>query len=106
VFVRKTAREGAKHFGFETQTRIIGFVSTGVFEEIEHDNTDNLDFGPDLGIPFDAYIFKIGPKYVYFAFYKRPNDIWVIKSFHPPEKGGKAAPLSHSPFIALEGLKK
>lgn len=106
VIVRKTAREDAKHFGFETQTRIIDFVSIGVFEEIEHDNTDELDLGPDAGITFDAYIFRIGPKYVYFAFYKKPTGIWVIKSFHIPQTGDKAPPLSHAPFKILEGLKK
>jgi hypothetical protein len=106
VIVRKTAREEAKQFGFETQTRIIEFVSNGVFDEIDRDNTDKLDFGPDTGILFDAYIFRIGPKYVYFAFYKRHTGIWVIKSFHPPEIGDKAPPLFYAPFKSLEGLKK
>lgn len=106
VIVRKTARESAKqHFDLITQERIIDFVSNGVFEEIEYENTDEIDEGSDSGATFDAHIFRIGPKHVYFAFYKRSNGIWVIKSFHPPEYGNKAPLLSHNPFASLEVLK-
>lgn len=106
VRARKKAREDAKYFGFETETRIIQFLSLGDFEDIEHNNSDVLDHDPDKGTPFDAYIFRIGPKYVYFAFYQRPNGTWIIKSFHTPQVGDKAPQLSHSPFKLLEGLKK
>lgn len=106
VHVRKKATDDAQNFGFETATRIIEFISIGVFEDIELDNSDVLDHEPDKGTPFDAYIFRIGPKHVYFAFYKRPNGTWIIKSFHTPNIGEKAPQLSHSPFNLLEGLKK
>jgi hypothetical protein len=107
VRVSKQAKDDAKGFGFGTETRIIEFVSLGVFESIEHNNTDVLDHDPDKGSPFDAYIFRIGPtKHVYFAFYKRHNGVWIIKSFHLPTFGDKAPPLSHSPFKLLEGMKK
>jgi hypothetical protein len=105
VRVRKQAKDDAKSFGFATETRIIDFVSVGVFEDIEHNNTDVLNHDPDQGTPFDAYIFRIGPKHVYFAFYKRPNGVWIIKSFHLPQFGDKAPPLFHSPFKLLEGIK-
>lgn len=98
VVVRKKARQDAKCYGFETQQRIIDFVSNDVFEDLEHQNTDVLDHEPDKGTAFDAYVFRIGPKYVYFAFFKRPNGMWVIKSFHPPQVGEHASPLSHTPF--------
>jgi len=107
VFVRKSAKETAKHFfGLETEERILGFLAQGVFEEIEHNNTDTLNHDPDKGTSFDAYIFKIGPKYVYFAFYQRRNGNWVIKSFHPPNFGEKAPPLTQTPFIFLGEAKK
>jgi hypothetical protein len=106
VHVTKKAKDDAKGFGFETETRIINFVSIGVFEEIKHDNTDVLDHDPDKGTPFDAYTFRIGPKYVYLAFYKRPNGVWIIKSFHIPQFGNRVLPLTHSPFKLLEGLNK
>lgn len=106
VRVRKKAREDARKFGFETETRIIEFISLGVFEEIKFENSNLLDYNPDEGTPFDAYIFKIGPKYIYFSFYRRANGTWIIKSFHTPQLGDKAPELSHSPFKLLEGLKK
>jgi hypothetical protein len=106
VRVRKQARADAKKFGFETDTRVIDFISLGVFEDIEFDNSGTLDHDPDRGTPFDAYIFRIGPKYVYFAFYQRQNGVWIIKSFHTPHVGEKAPQLSYSPFKLLDGLKK
>jgi hypothetical protein len=107
VFATGKAKKAAKeHFGLQTETAILQFVHNNVFEELEHQNTDKLDKGPDAGTFFDAYIFRIGPKYVYFAFYKRP-DVWIIKSFHPPDFGDKASPLSSKPFKELlEGLQK
>lgn len=105
VNVTKKAKDDAKYFGLEPEPRIISFVSIGVFEEIKHDNTDILDHDPDKGTPFDAYTFRIGPKYVYLAFYKRPNGVWIIKSFHIPRFGDRVPPLTHSPFKLLEGLK-
>lgn len=108
AFVRKSAKADAKcFFDFETQERILSFLSKGDFDDIEHQNSDMLDHDPDKGTPFDAYQFKIGPKYVYFAFYQRGNGNWVIKSFHPPHVGEKAPQLSHTPFKnVLERLKK
>lgn len=106
VHPRKKAKDDAKNFGFETGKRIIEFISLGVFEDIEFDNSDVLDHEPDKGTPFDAYTLRIGPKYVYFAFYRRPNGTWIIKSFHTPNVGEKAPQLSQSPFKILEGLKK
>ncbi|WP_281184187.1 hypothetical protein [Trichlorobacter lovleyi] len=106
VIVRTRARETAKEYGFSTQARIVSFISTGAFEKLEHDNTDEIDFGTDAGITFDAYTFKIGPKPVYIAFYKRLAGIWVVKSFHPPEKGPMAPNLTYHAFEALEVLKK
>lgn len=106
VFVRKKAKDHAKcHYNLETESRILGFLSLDDFPEIEHDNTDVLDEGPDAGITFDAYTFKIGQKYVYFAFYRRPNGKWVVKSFHPPEVGDKAPSLCNNAFKLLENLK-
>jgi hypothetical protein len=106
VFVKKDAREDAKNFGFLTQSNILSFISVGVFEDLKHENTEHLDLGPDAGITFDAYTFRVGPKYVYFAFYKRQNSTWVIKSFHTPSHGEKAPSLSHTPFAMLEELLK
>ncbi|MDO8947344.1 MAG: hypothetical protein Q7U88_09315 [Desulfocapsaceae bacterium] len=107
VHVTKKAQDDAKGFGFVTETRIITFVSIGVFEEIKLDNTDVLDHDPDKGTPFDAYTFRIGPnKYVYLAFYQKPNGVWIIKSFHIPQFGDRTPPLTHSPFKLLEGLNK
>lgn len=106
VRVRKQAKDDAKNFGFETEKRIIDFISLNEFEDIRFDNSDTLDHDPDKGTPFDAYIFKIGPKYVYFAFYQRPNGSWIIKSFHTPCLGEKAPQLSHLPFKLLGEMKK
>lgn len=105
VFVRKQARADAKKFfNLETDFKVFAFVATGVFEGIEHENTNELDSDPDKGTTFDAYIFRIGPvKHVYFAFYKRANGTWVIKSFHPPEVGSKVP--FHLPFESLKEIK-
>lgn len=106
VRARKKAKEDAKLFNFETEKRLIDFISIGEFEELEHQNTGELDHDPDKGIVFDAYIFRIGPKYVYFAFYRRNNGLWIIKSFHTPKVGGKASSLTHTPFKLLKDLNK
>lgn len=107
VFVRRAPRADAKsYFGLETEKRILGFLSQGEFVEIEHENTNTLDHDPDKGVVFDAYTFKIGLKFVYFAFYKRSNGTWVIKSFHPPQVGEKSPPLTHTPFTILGENKK
>lgn len=106
VYVRKDAIEDAKKFGLGTKNNILAFVANGIFEDLKHQNTDVLDFPPDKGTTFDAYYFRIGPKYVYFAFYKNPTkDLWIIKSFHPPEHGENCPSLSHTPFAMLENLK-
>lgn len=106
VVVRKSAKEDAKKFGFDSQARILEFLAIGEFEEIELENSGTLDHGPDVGVNFDAYIFKLGTKHVYLAFYKRHTGVWVIKSFHVPSMGEKASSLSQKPFIVLERLKK
>jgi hypothetical protein len=106
VFVRKDAKEDAKSFGFDTQDRLLRFIANNVFEDLKHENTDELDFGQDVGTTFDAYLFRVGPKYVYFAFYKKQSGVWIIKSFHTPTVGESAPSLSHSPFAMLEELKK
>ena len=107
VKVMKRAKDDAKeHYGLETEARIISFIAVGEFTDILHDNTDELDHDPDAGTTFDAYTFKIGSKSVYFAFYKRHTDIWIVKSFHPPEHGERAQPLRNSPFTLLERLKQ
>jgi hypothetical protein len=105
VRVRTQAKADAKKFfNLETELKILSFVANGVFENIEHDNTDKLDSDPDKGTIFDAYIFRIGPvKHVYFAFFKRANGTWIIKSFHPPEFGGKVP--FHLPFDSLKEIK-
>ena len=106
VIIRKNALQDAKQFGFETQSRVLDFLSSGELEDLTHDNTECLDSGTDAGSPFDAYTFRIGPKCVYLAFYKRQNGVWVIKSFHSPDFGEKATSLSHTPFACLEVLTK
>lgn len=83
VFVRKDAVNDARQFGFETKTMVLRFIANGSFDEIDHDNTERLDSGPDAGTFFDAYIFRLGPKFVYFAFYKRPNGTWHSKIIPP-----------------------
>jgi hypothetical protein len=106
VIIRKDALKDARQFGLDTQARVLDFLSAGVLEDLTHDNTECLDSGGDAGTLFDAYIFKSGPKFVYFAFYRRHNGVWVIKSFHSPDFGEKAPSLSHTPFACLEVLKK
>lgn len=106
VFVRKPAREDAKLFGFDTQARILEFFSIGEFNDLKHQNSGTIDHDPDKGACFDAYIFNLGQKTIYCAFYKRHNGIWVIKSFHIPNFGENSIPLSHTPFEILERLKK
>lgn len=106
VRVRKQAKLDAKEFfHLETESKIIAFIAIGDFQSISHENTDELEHDPDKGVLFDAYIFRIGPvKNVYFAFYKRANGTWIIKSFHPPEYGG-GTPF-HLPFVGLKEIIK
>ncbi len=102
VSVTKQAREDAKeHYSLMDQAQILDFLSMGDFknQELDHDSTDELDKGNDAGTTFDAYTFRMGlKKYVYFAFYRRRNGFWIVKSFHPPQKGKRTAVLSHTPF--------
>jgi len=104
VAVRKKAQDDAKLLGFATQSHILSFLSKGELEDLEHDNTAELNDGPDAGTTFDAYSFRVGPKYIYIAFYQRPNGVWIVKSFHEPRVGGRAPSLSHTPFAGLEEL--
>jgi hypothetical protein len=104
VYANKKVVSDATRFGLDNQSKIIDFVSGNVFPDLEHENTNELDSDhPDAGITFDAYYFRINPsQYIYFAFYKKPNGNWIIKSFHPPTKGPHAPPLCHTPFAMLK----
>lgn len=101
VSIRSKALEDAKKFGLETAIKIKEFVANGEFDEITHVSTGELNHPPDMGVTYDAYEFRLGPRYVYFAFYVRQNGMWIIKSFHEPEKGNHSVPLSHNPFLSL-----
>lgn len=109
VFVTDSAIKSSEEFGLGTQRAIINFFSDNIFPEREHESTKELDGEHvDAGITCDAYYFKINPsQHIYFAFYKRRNGHWKIKSFHPPTYGPYAPPpqppqpLRHTPFAAL-----
>jgi hypothetical protein len=103
----RAKRQAAECFNLEDEATILGFISLGDLQGLVHQNTDELDNGPDAGVTFDAYLFKIGPDSVYFAFYQRPSTgVWIIKSFHPPDHGPDAPSLSYKPFGQLLGSVK
>lgn len=110
VIIKTDARSDAERFfNLKPDSRIFGYIANGGLHNHKHDNTRPLEKGPpqDIGKPVDGYTFEDGPsKPGYIAFYFNFKNIWVIKSLHPPEVGEKAPPLTHTPFSALEVLKK
>ena len=99
-----TARSDAKaNFNLYNDTDILRLIKDDKLPDKKFDNQAPLEKGPgqDIGLPVDAYQFKIGPKHAYIAFYKSHKGIWIIKSLHPPKHGENTPVLSHRIHIPL-----
>lgn len=76
-------------FGLTTQRDVLSFIGSGGLERpVAANLAAPLEKNPFLPIEItvDSYDFFSGVKYGYLAYWRRPDGLWVIKSFKENDK--------------------
>lgn len=118
VVIWDVAVEGAETFKIVGRDAIKNFIGNETLIGLVHKSTDDLDTwkGAPPAPIVEAYIFQLGSRYVYFAyFFIEKTKMWTIKSFKENESEKQMVrsldaisriALKSTPFKDNEKLRK